>query len=277
MGNTVDQGQLFGTNVGSRAEGAELHGNVTHFKNQIVSLMQAWDQTELEVGISRAGHDYRDVVQASAPGECQKACLADARCRAFTFVSAGATGSPSHCWLKDAVPDWSSCPDCTSGTVSSREAGGGFEVDVDRFGWDYRSFDDPTPAGGPRACRDACARDERCKAFSYVAAGLQATSARCWLKAGAPAPSALAGVISGCKRGLEVNANRAGAEYRRFTQTADYAEVCQAACAADDACRAWTYIPAGVEAADSLCSLKSGIPAARAMEGYVSGIKGAEF
>jgi len=71
------------------------------------------------------------------------------------------------------------------------------EVNVDRPGRDYRDFD----LGGPRfeLCRDACANDSDCKAFTYVKPSYQAANARCWLKSGAPKPAPSDCCISGVK------------------------------------------------------------------------------
>jgi hypothetical protein len=59
------------------------------------------------------------------------------------------------------------------------------EVDGNRLGSDYRSFD--LPSDDPELCRAACDQDVRCKAFTYVKPGLQGPAAKCWLKDPAPA------------------------------------------------------------------------------------------
>ncbi len=60
-----------------------------------------------------------------------------------------------------------------------------WEPDVDRPGMDYNSFD---IRGGPRACRNSCLSDDRCRAWTFVRSGIQGPSPRCWLKDGRPAP-----------------------------------------------------------------------------------------
>jgi hypothetical protein len=57
---------------------------------------------------------------------------------------------------------------------------GELEVDQNRLGGDYRSFD--LPAADPELCRAACDDDDKCRAFTYVKPGFQAPVARCWLK-----------------------------------------------------------------------------------------------
>jgi len=60
------------------------------------------------------------------------------------------------------------------------------EPGMDRPGSDYRDFDLDAP--DPQSCRDACRDDEECRAYTYVAPGVQGDSARCWLKNPAPDP-----------------------------------------------------------------------------------------
>jgi len=61
---------------------------------------------------------------------------------------------------------------------------GGFEYNIDRPGRDYRDFDLSRP--DPSLCRDACAGDPQCKAYTYVKPGFQRSSSRCWLKSSVP-------------------------------------------------------------------------------------------
>jgi hypothetical protein len=75
---------------------------------------------------------------------------------------------------------------------------GPLEQNMDRKGQDYRSFDLPSP--DPLLCQAACAREERCKAFTYVKPGHQGAAARCWLKHSIPAGSPNASCISGVKK-----------------------------------------------------------------------------
>lgn len=349
FGEVGDGGQIWGTNTGywgsssTDVHANDAHGNVSYFKNQIVQLMQAWDATELEVGIDRTGGDYLGFLQLTTnPIECRNACINDSACRAFTSVALGIQGFAAICWLKNTVPNWKPCDNCTSGTRFQQEANidrpgsdytsfdlgearpelceascardsncqaytyvvpgvqgpaarcwlkngvpaangswatvsgarRGFENNVDRPGFDYTHF---AVAADPRICRDACATDKRCKSFSYVQPGLQGPSAVCWLKSGAPAPGPAAGVTSGMKRGLEVNTDRPGSDFNNFSQSSDVPEECQAACAADSRCLAWTFVPSGVQGIAAHCWLKNGIPRPGTSDGIVSGLKGAEF
>lgn len=344
FGNVADGGQIWGTNTGYYGSGADVHGDVTYFKNQIVKLMQTWDFAEFEVEIDRAGSDIDHFIQASAdPNVCRDACYANENCRAFTYVNPGVQGPQAHCWLKGSIPDFSSNPNCTSGTnltrevnidrpgmdyssfalveprselclaacardenckaytyvvpgvqgtqarcwlkngIPARSSNGnatagvrrGMEYNVDRGGWDYSHF--TLGSANPILCQTACANDARCKAFTYVAPGVQGASAGCWLKTDADAPRSMSNVISAMKRGLEVNTDRAGSDYRNFVPSSNVPEVCQAECAKDAACVAWTFVPSHVQGDGARCWLKNSIPAASSQEGIVSGLKGAEF
>jgi hypothetical protein len=80
---------------------------------------------------------------------------------------------------------------------SSASGSAAFEVDVDRPGSDYRSFDLVTPR--PEECRDTCLVEPQCVAFTYVNPGVQGSSARCWLKNGVPPSTPNACCLSGVK------------------------------------------------------------------------------
>lgn len=81
------------------------------------------------------------------------------------------------------------------GYVSSATAA--MEVDVDRPGGEYRSFDLATPS--PEQCRDTCLVEPQCAAFTYVSPGVQGPRARCWLKSVARNPTPNSCCISGVK------------------------------------------------------------------------------
>jgi hypothetical protein len=61
------------------------------------------------------------------------------------------------------------------------------ESNVDRPGQDYHVLNLPEPR--PDLCRQACAKDSTCKAFTYVKPTYQAANARCWLKSDVPNPA----------------------------------------------------------------------------------------
>lgn len=74
---------------------------------------------------------------------------------------------------------------------------GPMEQNTDRRGLDYHSFNLPSP--DPMLCQEACAKEQRCRAYTYVKPGHQGPSARCWLKHSVPSPSPDNRCISGVK------------------------------------------------------------------------------
>jgi hypothetical protein len=73
------------------------------------------------------------------------------------------------------------------------------EDNTDRRGSDYKDFD--LSQANWELCRDACANDGNCQAYTFVRPGVQGSSARCWLKSSVPAGSRDSCCISGVKNG----------------------------------------------------------------------------
>ena len=74
----------------------------------------------------------------------------------------------------------------------------GMEWNTDRGGSDYNVFDLPKP--DPALCQDACLRDSRCMAWTYVQPNtFQGPLPRCWLKQTIPPPSSNPNCVSGYK------------------------------------------------------------------------------
>ena len=74
----------------------------------------------VEMSIDRAGGDYRQFDLPSDPsGEsCKKACEAENRCRAWTYVRPGYLGpNVARCYLKDKLTKPRRKPCCMSGVV----------------------------------------------------------------------------------------------------------------------------------------------------------------
>src|SRR5262249_56204164 len=72
----------------------------------------------LEADTDLFGMDYRGFyLDKASPELCQRACLTDARCRAFTYVKPGLHGLQARCYLKEGRPKrrWTQC--CVSGIV----------------------------------------------------------------------------------------------------------------------------------------------------------------
>lgn len=222
-----------------------------------------------EYYLSRAGQDYRSLtLPAPRPELCLSECARDPICRAYSYV-AGTAGAQPRCWLKRGVP----APSTNLSAVSGVNRG--LETGIDRKGYDYRNF--APSAADPRLCEKACSTEADCKAYTYVPPALPGGAARCWLKSAAPTPTWNSATTSGLKRGLESDADRPGSDYRAFDTADPRPEICQATCAAESACRAFTYVPPGREGSNARCHLKSSVPAKTVSLGAVSGIKGADF
>lgn len=141
-----------------------------------------------ERGYDRRGADYTSF-QTRSLDECQSACRRDERCRAYTWDQ----GS-DRCYLKSEVRPQRPARDRVSGVKGEGFDRGGElteERGFDRRGGDYTSFD----TGRLETCQDACARDERCRAYAY-----DAGRGVCYLKDRVPSSTRDSGVISGYKR-----------------------------------------------------------------------------
>lgn len=189
-----------------------------------------WSGTTWEPDIDRAGSDYTSFdLQGPRPDLCRDRCLGEPQCRAFTYVNPGVQGPHARCWLKNSVPGSQPADCCLSGvkTVAPppppppppppAPAGGSWraapppplppappqapprawEASVDRPGSDYRQFD--LAEAKAEICRDTCAREPQCRAWTYVRPGVQGPSARCWLKTAVPPARPAACCISGAK------------------------------------------------------------------------------
>ena len=69
-----------------------------------------------------------------------------------------------------------------------------FEYNTDRRGGDYKRFS-VTAASCPQQCAKACAKEDRCQAWTFVAVGHP--SAGCWLKKSQPLPTTDSCCVSG--------------------------------------------------------------------------------
>ncbi|MCP4688404.1 MAG: apple domain-containing protein, partial [Desulfobacterales bacterium] len=140
----------------------------------------------MEYDTDRPGQDYDSFdLGAPNPSLCRSACARQARCRAWTYVKPGVQGPRPRCWLKHSVPPRRSAGCCVSGVKPAPPTSTpGMEYNTDRPGQDYNSFDLSSP--NPGLCRSACARQARCRAWTYVKPGVQGPRPRCWLKHSVP-------------------------------------------------------------------------------------------
>jgi len=72
------------------------------------------------------------------------------------------------------------------------------EPNTDRPGHNYRNFE--LSDASPELCRDACATDPNCRAYTYVKPGIQGGSPRCWLKDDVARTTNAPCCVSGIKR-----------------------------------------------------------------------------
>ena len=217
---------------------------------------------------SRVGVDVAGAVIATSTTSradlCEATCARDTRCRAWTWFPFDAS-----CRLKSNRGALLANADVTSGIVDHD-----YEQFVDRPGRDYAS--DPTP--GHVACATLCAGDEQCAAWTW-----DVISGRCWRKRDVPGAVASDRAISGVRRGVEVDTDRTGGDYRSFVlgnntqRRHDLARAtrCQAACAREAQCRAWAISER--DATETRCYLKSTLTPRSFKQGCLSGVKGLEF
>src|SRR5262252_5980233 len=78
------------------------------------------------------------------------------------------------------------------------QRGSSMELNTDRTGMDYKDFD--LSEARPELCREACACDPNCRAYTYVKPGIQGPKARCWLKFDVPNPVQNQCCVSGVKK-----------------------------------------------------------------------------
>jgi hypothetical protein len=112
-------------------------------------------------GLDRRGGDYTSFA-ARDLRQCQSQCLEQPQCRAYTFRR-----DTRECFLKSVV----NSPRRDDGVVTGTKGGGGGggfgrlteERGFDRRGGDYNGFASP----GVPACKQACAGDRRCRAYTY--------------------------------------------------------------------------------------------------------------
>ncbi len=241
-----------------------------------------------EWNIDRPGSDYKNfnLPQPNA-ALCRNACTKEAKCKSWTYVKPNTTQGPNpRCWLKHAVPKPRKNNCCVSGVKKKRVPATfvGAELNIDRPGFDYKNFN--LPKRNAALCRNACAKEAKCKAWTYVKPNTtQGPNPRCWLKHTVPKPRKNNCCVSGVKRvavtpppakmgNLEWNIDRRGADFRNFNLAKANPNLCRNACARDGRCKAWTYVkPNTVQGPKPRCWLKNRIPAKTPSSCCISGIK----
>jgi PAN domain len=173
----------------------------------------------------------------------------------MTIARAAAAALLAGCAASSIAPPRSSGPAPTP-TAPESGAGLSWEPNTDRPGSDYKDFD----VRLPQDCREACARDARCRAFTD-------RGGRCWLKQVVPDAVADSCCLSGAKGvgpdmppppppsttdlSMEPGTDRPGSDFRDFP--AARPEICRDACAPEPRCRAFAL-------RDGVCYLKQSAP-----------------
>ena len=156
-----------------------------------------------QANFDRPGGDYlSSTVISGDPAECALVCERDRRCRAWTFSYPTDLANRAVCWLKSNVPARVQSDCCVSGirgagVVERRNEAS--ETSIDRFGGDYKSFD-LKRSDGEDACKEACAVDNKCRAWTYARPGYAGKEAHCFLKKEIKPPRRKAGFTSGVVR-----------------------------------------------------------------------------
>ncbi|CAN5517419.1 hypothetical protein BH11PSE4_BH11PSE4_35310 [soil metagenome] len=145
---------------------------------------------------------------------------------------------------------------------------------VDMPGFDYTDF----PAATAFICRDSCAGDAQCKAFTWAKPVAPARIGHCWLKDRVPAAVRNACCRSGTHNGISLGSltpepatDRPGFDYKNFT--VDSVAGCQTSCEDDMFCRAWTFVVKDVQGPRPHCWLKNKVPLPAANAKTTSGVK----
>jgi len=140
------------------------------------------------------------------------------------------------------------------------------QAGIDFKGADYSSFG----ARGPEECRELCARDRRCAAYTY-----RLRDHQCYLKSAVPRGREDRNAISGFKTGLleggrlseEVGLDYRGGDYTSFI--ARELRECKRLCADQPQCRAYTFRLDSNE-----CFLKNLVGPLQRDRNTVTGVKG---
>jgi len=256
-------------------------GTATVFLAAFLLSLPTWAQelTE-EWGYDRKGDDYTSF-RAYDVAECKASCRRDRRCQAYTFTN------DRVCYLKSRINSKKQAFGAVTGYKQEPSGepghpGGGWdgrelteERGYDRRGDDYTSF----RARGLGDCKLSCAREERCRAYTF-----DTRNDVCYLKSRINSASRNGAMITGYKRDdggsgstgggwgdggdltEERGYDRKGDDYTSFR--ARGLRDCKAACRKDDRCRAYTF-----DTRNDVCYLKSRINSKKVDSGMVTGYK----
>ena len=173
--------------------------------------------TEQDTARSPSGADARQtlfaggVIVLHGSGRFAGSAFEVHGCIALRYLGMGGTSS----WLGLPVSDEFDIPggrrsDFEGGSIAWDALTGGcmamsdgsasltFEPDANRAGGDFTSFE--VIGDRMEMCRDVCAAEMSCVAYTYVRPGIQGPRSRCWLKSAIPDATLDGCCISGIKR-----------------------------------------------------------------------------
>jgi hypothetical protein len=276
FGELLDGGPIWAVVSGEYDAGPligwDIFGDAPWVKPQVEALIRKWKGTDLESEVDRPGLDYATRTGVNAAG-CRHLCWANGgRCLSFSFVPATGT-----CWLKQGLAD--SIPRANIVSGLNHMTRPDLERGVDRPGKDYKSFQPNSPMA--EECADYCRQDAACRSFTYAQPNIAGGRGRCYLKSEVPNGVLNASTDSGVKLGLEMETDRPGLDYKQY-DTPNVPDYCQADCAHESSCRAWTWVASVPHVTKPRCYLKYGVPAevtsvAPTGPRTISGVKGHEF
>ena len=129
LGVALCSGQYNGAHI-YRSQEFTASGDPLHFRIEDTDYRDNRGSLEVEVyrvpsssggqmewATNRQGGDYRWFELDTGAWTCRSTCMAEGRCRSFTYVAPGVQGTRARCWLKDVVPPPSRNRDCASGVV----------------------------------------------------------------------------------------------------------------------------------------------------------------
>lgn len=154
------------------------------------------------------------------------------------------------------------------------------QLGYDRQGPAYLTF--TVRPADPAACATRCERDSRCHAWSFSYPLTKTVVSTCSLMKRVPPRTKDdccvsgvrgAGVIEPRRGVIEFSIDRFGGDIRNINVATDPGGAsCEAACKADNRCRAWTYARPGYVDVGARCYLKSNITRPRHKPCCISGV-----
>jgi hypothetical protein len=138
---------------------------------------------------------------------------------------------------------------------------------------DYKK--EPLRTNDPEACQQLCNNEAACVAWTFVRGGVQSDRPMCWLKNNIPHAVRNPNTVSGIKKTPHqpylYHTEMPGKDYRQVAGSV-WGD-CERVCNQETQCKAWTWLPPGVQGPRAMCSLKTDVPARVANEQAVSGVK----